>query len=178
MSLQVEGRLLLWAPSVRGENPVRSHAASSLTEDGQGMLADAGWLEHKAQSSANWQFREVSLIVCNRHLPEGASTSFPFVSFDSISDEHPCRFPIQTLVAFPHHLHRPLHFLLPLPPLNSTSCCTVGTGDNPLPSQGRGQHCSSIPRHPRPQTVQNTPPVLLTMRQSQGLKRQPTINTW
>ena len=119
-SLQVEGRLLLWAQSARGENPARSRAARSLTEDGQRMLADAGWLEHKAQSSVNWQFREVSLTVCNHHLPEGASTSFAFVSFDSISDEHPCRFPIQTLVVFPHHLHRPLHFLLPLPPLNST----------------------------------------------------------
>lgn len=63
--------------SARGESPARSRAASFLTGDGQRMLADAGWLEHKAQSSANWQFREVSLIVCNRHLPEGASTSFP-----------------------------------------------------------------------------------------------------
>lgn len=46
--------------------------------------------------------------------------SFPFVSFDSILDENPCRFQIQTLVTFPYHPQRRLHFLLPLPLLNST----------------------------------------------------------
>lgn len=50
--------------------------------------------------------------------------SFPFVSFDSILDENPCRFQIQTVVAFPAaHLSRPhrrLHFLLQRPPLDST----------------------------------------------------------
>lgn len=46
--------------------------------------------------------------------------SFPFVSFDSILDENPCRFQIQTLVTFPNHPHLRLHFLLPLPMLNST----------------------------------------------------------
>lgn len=112
------------------------------------MLADAGWLEHKAQTSANWQFREVSLIVFNRHLPEGASTSFPFVSFDSISDEHPCRFQTQSLVTLPHHPHRPLHFLLPLPALNSTRLLRCwNRGQSPAQS-GSGPALQQHPKTP------------------------------
>ena len=63
------------------------------------------------------------------------------------------------------------------------AAATVGTGDNPPLSQGRGQQCSSTPTHLPPQTECETLPRSCRPRprpagHTQGLRQQLTINIW
>lgn len=84
--------------------------------------------------------------------------SFPFVSFDSILDENPCRFQIQTLVTFPNHPHCRLHFLLPLPMLNSTWRLLLLEQVTTTAQSGSGPAVQQHPRHLPPQTECETRP--------------------